>query len=258
MNYRMKILLPLLLISLLLLPWSSLIRSSPNSVQNNAQPLQVLADLPLNIFGNDELEDAANGGGNGQPGTPYIIKDKIINASGIGTDGIRIRNTNAYFILKNCTVTNAASLYAGINLWNVTHARLENNILLNNFWGIELWFSYNNTVTGNTAYDNAAGIVVYSSNYTTVTGNTANNNSYGIELLAVSCKNTLADNTVYNNTNTGILVAYSQHNTLTGNPASFSPYGFRVSFGHNNTLIGNSAYNNTDGIQVEYSNYTTL
>ena len=60
--------------------------------------LRVKAD-PIAIAGNTALNNTASSG-NGTVNYPYIIENKIINASG-ATNGINITNTNAYFIIRN-------------------------------------------------------------------------------------------------------------------------------------------------------------
>ena len=56
---------------------------------------------PIYINGNENFTEE-NGvvGGNGTKENPYIIEGWEINAS--ITDGIRIENTTAYFVIRNC------------------------------------------------------------------------------------------------------------------------------------------------------------
>ena len=75
---------------------------------NLEQHFITISDSTLYIDGNGNLNNTATFG-NGTIGNPYIIENYIINASGLGVDGICIKNTNAHFILSNCTVTNADS-----------------------------------------------------------------------------------------------------------------------------------------------------
>ncbi|NVM54013.1 MAG: hypothetical protein HWN66_09965, partial [Candidatus Helarchaeota archaeon] len=78
-------------------------------------------DLPLSIYGNTELNATASAG-NGSLGNPYILENYVINASGLPASGITIENTNAYFILRNCTVFGATGQFgSGIKLINVIH-----------------------------------------------------------------------------------------------------------------------------------------
>jgi len=183
--------------------------------------------------------------GTGSSIDPYIIKDWEIDAS--TKTGINITNTDAYFVIRNCTVYNGGLNWAGIYLNNVTHGRIENCTVYNNTVGIPLWSSSNNnTLTGNTAYNNIAGIVLSTGcNNNTLTGNIANNNTlYGIFLYISSNYNTLTGNTA-NNNNYGIPLSTScNNNTLTGNTANNNNYGILLSTScNNNTLTDTYAHN---------------
>ena len=271
----MKVLLVLL--SLLIFSCSSLIKAVPRaSMETNLQELRVCADPPLEINGNTELADAASSG-DGSSGNPYIIQNKVINASGLAKNGIYIQNTNAHFILRNCNVTGTDVDYVGIRLDNVTNARLENNNIYNNGdSGILLWESYMVQLTGNTVFnhENNSGIGVsycekitltdnvvyyskwaiylYYSNDSVLSDNTVYNNS--MEGIHLNCadNNTVTRNTAYNNTNNGIYLYYADNNTLSNNTAYCNRNaGISLMNSHNNTLFNNVAYNNSQwGVRV--------
>ena len=211
-----------------------------------AVPLASAADPTVSVNGNAGFTPAGFSG-TGAPGDPYILENKNIDAS--SANGIDIENTDAYFVIKNCTVYDGGSSFDGIYLENVTHGRIENCTVYNNTVGIYLYLSSNyNNITGNTAYNNTAGIVLStSSNNSTLTSNTVYNNIAGI-VLSTSCDNTLIGNTAHNNTLYGIfLYTNCDNNTLTGNTAcNNTNIGIVLSTGcNNNTLIGNTACNNT-------------
>ena len=197
--------------------------------------------------------------GSGTAGDPWRIENKIISAA--SADGIYIKDTTDYFVIKNCTIYDGGSTYHGIYLNNVTHGRVENCTVYNNTWGIGLsTSSSNNTLTSNTAYNNTAGIVLFSSSSNnTLTSNTAYNNTYGIA-LSTSPNNTLTSNTAYNNTAGIYLSDSSSNNTITTNTVFNNTYGIVLfSSSSNNTLTSNTAYNNTNyGIYLQYSSNNTL
>ncbi|MCJ7720053.1 MAG: hypothetical protein MUO36_01130, partial [Candidatus Hadarchaeum sp.] len=69
---------------------------------------------PILINGNGDFTSAngVNGGGDGSAGSPWIIENWVIDAS--GANGIDIQNTTAYFVVRNCLVENGwASEYSG-------------------------------------------------------------------------------------------------------------------------------------------------
>ena len=137
----------------------------------------VTVDPNIAIYGDDEL-NATSTAGTGTAGYPYIIENYVINASGFSVDGILINNTNAHFILRNCTINGADVGNSGIELRNVTKALLINNTAHNiEMWGME------------------GGFCLRSSNNNTLINNTAKNNFYGFSILS-SHNNTLSNNTV--------------------------------------------------------------
>lgn len=99
--------------------------------------------------------------GEGTASIPYLIKDLVIDAGGIG-HGIFIENTTEYFKIENCTLYNSGLDFhdAGIKL-NIT----QNGVLINN-----------------TTYDNSQGMSIYASTNLKIIKNRFFG-SYGIELF---------------------------------------------------------------------------
>ncbi|MFX1515334.1 MAG: nitrous oxide reductase family maturation protein NosD [Promethearchaeota archaeon] len=218
--------------------------------------------VPISIDGNKALatfikDERLNG--NGTFASPYIIENFVISAS--TTHGISIQSTNAYLIIRNCTILGCFCCcdYHGINLVNTTNVHINNNFLSNTRNGIGLFTSSNNnTLSGNTADNNDKGISLsHSSDFNTLSGNTVNNNDKGIELFA-SSNNTLSRNTVKNN-NFGIDVDHwSNNNTLSGNAAENNSCGISLIHSHTNTLSGNTVENNNYGFDLYFSSTNIL
>ena len=127
-----------------------------------------------------------NGGGDGTAGSPYIIENWVIDAS--GANGIDIQNTTAYFIVRNCLVENGSEEgYYGIYLTGVVNGRIENSVLDNNYYGIYLSSSSYDNLTANTCENNSQyGIRLSSSSYDNLTANTCENNSYNFDVTGTS------------------------------------------------------------------------
>jgi parallel beta-helix repeat protein len=123
-------------------------RDDPFFIGNSELKLKIKEYSAIYIDGNAELESYAIDGTGGEL-DPYIIENLVINASGLG-NGIYIQNTNAYFILRNCVITNADLYCAGISLSNVTNAKITNNTVYNSYDGILLCRSSNNMLKNNT------------------------------------------------------------------------------------------------------------
>ena len=251
MNYKRNVFLLILLISFLILPWSCQIKPQSTLLSNTHPELKILNGLTLSINGNLALGAAASSG-NGSAELPYIIKNKIINASGAGTHGISIRNTNVYFVLRNCTVTNAYTPYIAVYLYNVTHARLE-NINASNNHGVAIYINgsalitLNGTIANNNYY---TGVALWKSLSINLTDITVNSNSYGFELEYTNYT-TINGIIANNNAQTGIYYMYSINTTLTGATASNNAYGIAFRSCNNSKIVGNTADNNKyDGIRL--------
>jgi len=130
------------------------------------------------INGNSDLASAANGGGDGSASNPYIIENYAISAA--SANGIDIRNTTAYFIVRNCLVENGGDSYSGIYLENVINGRIENNTCSNNNEGISLEESDNNTLTNNTCRNNGSYGIYFTLSENNILQTNTYENSYGI------------------------------------------------------------------------------
>lgn len=61
--------------------------------------------------------------GSGTPSDPYIIEDIYMNQTGIDTPSITIKNSNSYFIIRNCSIYRCVGIY----LKNTSHGNLTEN-----------------------------------------------------------------------------------------------------------------------------------
>jgi parallel beta-helix repeat protein len=205
---------------------------------------------PIFIENNDSFT-SANGvtSGSGTQADPYIIENWVIDAS--SAHGIYIRNTTAYFIVRNCLVENGNKYYdthTGIYLSNVANGRLEKNTCGNNGDGIRLEYSYNNVVINNTCSNgNDCGICLYHSPCSILDNNLCENNfSVGIS-LGYSDNSVLTNNNCSNNTNDGISVYGSSYSTLAGNTCRSNEHGIILVYSsNNNTIHHNYLLNNTE------------
>ncbi len=90
------------------------------------------ADLPIIVDNDTDWADVPDIEGDGSPGNPYVIKDKVINVGGVGS-GILIGNTTAHFVIQNCTVFNCEAYpYAAIHIVNASNGMIIGNNCSNN------------------------------------------------------------------------------------------------------------------------------
>ncbi|MBN1803166.1 MAG: right-handed parallel beta-helix repeat-containing protein [Candidatus Lokiarchaeota archaeon] len=247
----------------------------------------VIDDLPGSLINWSWASNQTWCSGNGTLASPYIIEDLVIDG-GDDSSCIEIRNSRAYFIIRNCSLTNSGrrgddyDYYAGIELVNVSNARIMNNTCENNQGcGIALYNnSDNNTITNNTANINDfSGIFVmdYCDN-NTIVNNMANANEYGgitllnncddntifgniadggisnidhgIGLLGNCDNNNVSENKVFNNSNFGVGIAdHSNSNNIINNTMDGNGYGLLIScYSNDNTISGNNGSNNHVGV----------
>ena len=72
--------------------------------------------------------------GNGSSSDPYIIENITINGMYL-YDCLTIQDSNAYFIINNCTCMNSGTTESGIFLKRTNYGKLINNTLKNCYYG---------------------------------------------------------------------------------------------------------------------------
>lgn len=170
--------------------------------------------------------------GTGTFDDPFLIEELNITSSAGYL--IEIRNTTAWFIIRNNLLNGLDTSFGGIYLYGVSHAIISGNIIYNNDeYGIYAAYSSNVImIVNNTLFDNSAGIA-------------ATRSAYDINII---------NNTVFNNLKwSAILASYETHDILIANNTLFNSgwYGiFLWGSAYNNTVIDNIAYNNSMGIWV--------
>ncbi len=171
--------------------------------------------------------------GSGTLNDPYLIENVTIDGQGLGSC-ITIRNSDEYFIIRNCTLNNSGSnpdTDGGIKLEGVDHGKLINNSCSDN---------------------NGNGIYLYYSEYNNLSGNILNNNTnYGMKLYGMSNHNEITGN-IANYNLIGISLYNVHYSIISGNIASYNLLdGLNLEIGINNIISGNRIYNNSDsGINI--------
>jgi len=210
---------------------------------------------PIYIENNDSF-NINNGvmAGTGTEDDPYIIENWAICSS--TTDGICVKNTTAYFIVRNCMIENGGKHHFGIWLGDVVNGRVENCVCENNIYGIYLNnSSENNIITNNTCPNNYHGIYLSFSSNNVITNNTCSNNVwYGIALYPYTSNNILDNNTCSNNLYGIYLNNSSDNNIVTNNTCLNNACGIRICSSNNNLTENNLVGNNGEsGIYIEKS-----
>ena len=232
--------------------------------QNSVEPIEnsILSpnvDSPISIVGNGGFTGYS---GNGSPGSPYIIENKVIDGLG-SSNCIEITDTDAYFVIQNCVLYNGNY---GIDLHNASNGLVINNIAYDMAYSGFLVYQGAswNTLRNNTAYNNAErGIWLFGPNvnYNIIDDNTFINNSRGVFLSQGSHHNTIIGNTIHNNSAIGILLQISDNVTIVNNIITNSTEGIFLSSADNATIFDNVIQDNSEqGIYVydSHDNNITL
>jgi len=205
---------------------------------------------PIIINGNKNF-NSTNGvsSGNGTFENPYIIEDFIIDAGGNGSC-IFINNTNAYFIIQNCTLINSGTSTNRTTIYfnNVTNGRINNNSI--SYALVFLYYSNNNTISYNNLYINSSFLIQFSNN--TSIFNNSLINGFGIYLIK-STNNELLNNNIETSSN-GIFLSLSCNNTIQNNKISqCKSWGISLLQQSNfNDIIKNRLYyNEMGGINID-------
>ncbi len=159
--------------------------------------------------------------GRGTLDDPYIIENVIINGKNSGS-GITIRNSDVYFIIKNCIFYNSGwsrfNWGSGIKLINTHNGKLlNNNCSYNNGFGILQIRSSNNNLSGNIVnYNSGHGIYSWRSDDNSILENKINYNEINGIYFWFCDRINISGNTINNNKN-GINLIMSNNNFITFN-----------------------------------------
>ncbi len=121
---------------------------------------------------NDSQFDLSHGVslGTGALDDPYVIQDiEIVDSSTPFFTGIAVRNTTAYVILRNITISNAD---IGIHIDNARNVVVSNCVLSNNEFAVAIRYSRDCSVLNSSFLDNGYAVSIYESREILVSGNT--------------------------------------------------------------------------------------
>ena len=170
---------------------------------------------PIYIEGNDDFT-SENGvtGGSGTEEDPYVIEDWIIVGNEPVENGIFINNTDAYFVIRNCTIFNLTDTYdSGILLSHVENGRIEDTTSFRTQRAIEIRYSAQIEIFNCTSDDYstvwfASGVSCWSSSYISISSCDFHGKGFGIHLLETSYS-VIDNSSCYNNHHAGISAGVS-------------------------------------------------
>jgi len=200
---------------------------------------------PILIEGNSNFTPA-NGvvSGSGAAGDPFIIEGWDIDAS--SADGIKVRNTSAFFTIRNCIIRNAKDrLGNGVHLENVMNGKIENVGNDNNWNAIFLSTSSNNIVKGCSSQNNRRGIFLDHSSANVIENCSFQNNVGGIVLFGSEFN--IVRNCTTSSNDTGILLTFSENNEVKACTVSKSKVGVFLESSSGNVVSGCTVENSSFG-----------
>jgi len=203
------------------------------------------------VRNNSDLAALADSG-YGNESHPYIIENKTYVGTGFNTV-YEIEDTDVYFMIRNCTLDNFQN---GIELDNVTHARIQNNTITNCFRAFYAYNSPNNTIINNSFLQNEYGASI-DGDMVSIEWNYFRENEAG---LACSLDNSnITRNNFTFNTKYGMFMSYGMsnnisHNVFTDNGLNYyEGSGFRLIFSYYNLIHMNYFSHNQIGIDIDSS-----
>ncbi len=213
----------------------------------------------IHILGNDDF-NSANGvtEGNGTYADPYIIEGWEIEAK--QASGITIRETSAFFVIRNVYIHSSESTYYGISLKNIVNGRVENCNITNNWKGVNIRESSSVSIFGNEISFNQEGLSARDSSNVTIEENVISFNipQSGMVLVLVS-NVTIQSNRVSNNNWMGLSVYSSTNVTIAGNDIISNQYeGVRILSSETVILTANTISHNSDGVRLDSSSGVTI
>ena len=191
-------------------------------VRNRVTILNDNNHLPIYINGNENFT-SQNGvtDGSGTDDDPYIIEDWVIVGNGSTSEGIFINNTYAYFVIRNCTISNLTNTYdSGILFNHVENGRIENTISFRTQKAIKVQKScrieiFNCTSDSYSSVWFASGVSCYDSYYITISSCDFYGKGFSVSLFDTSYS-VIDNSSCYNNSFFGVYISgkQSEHNIV--------------------------------------------
>ncbi|MHA2035123.1 MAG: ABC transporter substrate-binding protein [Promethearchaeota archaeon] len=200
-------------------------------------------------YGGYTWEEAASHSwctGSGTPGDPYVIENIAIDGENSET-GLIIRNSDAFFIVKDSKFYNSPGGSSALMLYNVQNGMLINNDCSNNPGsGIAILYSSDTKVSENICWNNDIGIYILNSDNNEISENICNENNWGIMLTQNSDNNTISENMANGNSQGGIiLIENAEHNLIKKNDCHENQWGILLWTDTNdNTVVENICMEN--------------
>lgn len=183
-----------------------------------------------------------------------------INASESDVAGIYVQNTRAHFIIEAVSVSDGKANYKnGIELSNVTNARISNCHVKENYMGIYLNACHNCVISNDHLELNFhTGMTVFNAHNNTIVSNEVRLNTRGIEVGESNCT-VINDNTVSSSKSRSIGLQKCNSSIVRNNSLSGGVWGLFCESVTGTAITGNVAFgNNLEGMYFIYCSNNSI
>ena len=218
-------------------------------------------DHPNIHFDSDsDVVNFPNKTGTGTREDPYIIRDLVIDAEGVGFPVV-LFNIEVFLILENITVLNGQKegpLYGfyGIDIDQCSNIAVNGCKILDNYCGINLNQVFDCNVTQNYIQGNEIGVSISFASNIIISSNEILDNNMGIQSVSTFTPCYIRNNTLVNNTEGIFLEGGNQETEVNHNYVTQSNKGIVVSahplsgIDGNNLVYENIVHENSIGIEM--------
>ncbi|RDE13890.1 MAG: hypothetical protein C4K47_05325 [Candidatus Thorarchaeota archaeon] len=177
--------------------------------------------------------------GSGTATDPYIIEGLDIDSSlGIGID---VRNTDAYFVIRDVNINSTTAGYSGIHFDCVANGRIEQARFAGNRQSVLIEHSENSVVNGcNVSSSGDAGIRTSFCGNTSLTNNRVSPFGYSNGMSIENCVNSTIIGNDLGGVYGGIWLYSSANTTVAGNDLSHAYIGASCGSCRNATVLDNN------------------
>jgi len=183
---------------------------------------------PIAIDG-DPAFTSANGvvSGSGTPDDPYVIEGWEIASPWF--TGMDVRNTRAAFVVRNVYVHTETSSQVGLNLVNVSGARIESSVLSRNWYGLVAESVTDLVVSGSEISNNVFGLRLVSLVRSRIDANNITQNEVAFDWSYPLYNVTFSANDITNNRNAALDLVSGSNVTVKSNRFVSNGEGIRTS-----------------------------
>lgn len=197
---------------------------NPTSVNGDGVTPDCGRKSGIYIKGNEDFNNKYDFAGEGTEDNPFIIEGLQIELRGYG---IRIKGTDAHFIIRNCEFEGRSRGWGGtaISLSRVENGVIENCDFSNMFLGVSIHKSENIIMQENDINSVRIGIRIKQSVMIQISNNEITNTRWCALYFIHSFDCTVTDNIIANNKGLGVLLYDSGSCTLFGNSFEANEWG---------------------------------